>query len=92
MKPVNLADFEECARKMIPKMAYEYYASGAHDAMTLRDNRDAYDRIRINYRVLRDINQRSLSNTAIKEVLVDSGVRRGADVLKAIAFGAKAVV
>ncbi|NIO05650.1 MAG: alpha-hydroxy-acid oxidizing protein [Proteobacteria bacterium] len=67
MEPINLYDFETIMRVKLPKMAYDYYASGAHDEITLRENHAAFDRIRLRYRVLRDVSQRDLSTTVMKE-------------------------
>ncbi|MEM1206663.1 MAG: alpha-hydroxy acid oxidase [Acidobacteriota bacterium] len=58
-QPINIWDYEEAARAGMPKMAYDYYASGAFDEITLRENHRAYDRLRLVYRVLRDVSQRT---------------------------------
>ena len=42
---LNLGELEERARAVLPPMAYGYYASGANDEVTLRENRSAYERI-----------------------------------------------
>lgn len=63
--PVNLFDFEERARSLISKMAYDYYASGANDEITLKENRAAYERITIYPRMLRDVCNRQLATTAL---------------------------
>jgi 4-hydroxymandelate oxidase len=54
---LSLPEFEERARECLPLMAYEYLASGAADEITLRWNREAYDRIRLRPRVLRDVSR-----------------------------------
>ncbi|HEU4565766.1 MAG TPA: alpha-hydroxy acid oxidase, partial [Gemmatimonadaceae bacterium] len=41
-------------------MVPAYYAGGAHDEITLRENRLAYDRIALRLRVLRDVSRRDL--------------------------------
>jgi 4-hydroxymandelate oxidase len=64
---VNLYDFEARARECLTEMAYAYYASGANDEITLRENHDAYDRIALRYHVLRDVSQRDLSTTVLGE-------------------------
>jgi 4-hydroxymandelate oxidase len=46
-------------------MAYDYYASGADDEISLRENREAYSRIALYFRVLRDISDRSLATTVL---------------------------
>lgn len=43
-KPVCVADFEEYARKFLPKSVYDYYRSGADDQETLADNVAAFSR------------------------------------------------
>jgi 4-hydroxymandelate oxidase len=48
-------------------MARAYYASGANDEITLRENHAAYDRIALRYHVLRDVSQRDTSTTVLGE-------------------------
>jgi 4-hydroxymandelate oxidase len=52
---VNLADFDDAARQRLSHMAYEYIAGGAGDETTMRWNREALDAIRVNPRVLVDV-------------------------------------
>jgi 4-hydroxymandelate oxidase len=52
---LSLPELEEHARRWLPSVTYEYVASGAADEHTVRWNREAYDRIRLRPRVLRDI-------------------------------------
>ena len=52
---VSLSDFESIAYRRMELMAWEYINSGAADEITLRWNREAFDKIRLNPRVLRDI-------------------------------------
>lgn len=63
--PVNLFEFEDVARGKLRAEAYEYYAGGANDGITLRENRNAYERLRLNYRVLRDVSSRDCSTTVL---------------------------
>src|SRR5262249_45918148 len=62
---INLFDFEAAAAKCLPRMAWDYFASGAHDEVTLRENHAAYDRIPLRYPVLREIGERALSTTVL---------------------------
>lgn len=62
---INVYDFEVAARGRLPTMAYDYYASGAQDEITLRANHAAYDRITLHYHVLRDVSHRDLSTTLL---------------------------
>ena len=66
---INLFDFEEQARQKLPRMAYDYYASGGSDEITLRENHAAYERIRLRPRVLRDISKRDLTTTVLGETI-----------------------
>jgi len=43
-KPVCVNDFKELARKTLPKYAYDFYASGANEEFTLKENCEAYKR------------------------------------------------
>jgi len=53
----TLGDFEPLAKKRMTHMAYEYVAGGAGDENTLRDNQAAFDRLRLNPRVLVDVSK-----------------------------------
>lgn len=63
--PINLSDFELAARERLSRMAYDYYASGAHDEITLRENQSAFARIPLHYRVLVDVSQRTMDTTVL---------------------------
>lgn len=65
MEPINIYDYELLAQEKLPQMAYDYYASGAMDEITLAENERAYDRIRLQYRVLRDISKRTTTTTLL---------------------------
>jgi len=54
---INLFDFEKKAEGVMPKMAYEYVASGAADENTLKWNREALDKIKIQTHVLNDVSK-----------------------------------
>ena len=62
--PINLAEVEARALGRLTPMARDYYASGATDEVTLRWNREAYERIALRPRTLVDVSARDLS-TAI---------------------------
>lgn len=56
--PINLLEYEDAARVCLSAMAYDYFAGGAADEVTLRENRAAFDRLSLLPRVLVDISQR----------------------------------
>ena len=62
---LTVDDFEAAARAVLPRMAYDYYRSGADDERTLRENRRAFRRYEIWYRVLVDVAARSLGTTVL---------------------------
>lgn len=55
---VNLSDFEKAAARLLPRAAFDYYASGAEDEITLQENRLSFQRIEILPRMLRDVSKR----------------------------------
>ena len=62
---VNIADIEQEAFRRIPRNALDYYRSGAGDEITLRENCEAFNRIRIRPRFLRDMSTRHLETTVL---------------------------
>lgn len=69
MELINIADFERLARERLSRQAWDYYASGAHDEITLGENRSAYDRLELMYRVLVDVSQRDSAREVLGEKL-----------------------
>jgi 4-hydroxymandelate oxidase len=65
MEPVNLFELEAIARERMPSAAFDYYASGANDEVSLRENRAAYDRLSLAYRVMVDVSRRDLATTVL---------------------------
>jgi len=57
-EPLNLEDFEAIAEARLDRGVFDYYAGGADDEVTLRANREAFQRIAIRYRVLVDVSER----------------------------------
>ncbi|MBE9015461.1 alpha-hydroxy-acid oxidizing protein [Chroococcidiopsidales cyanobacterium LEGE 13417] len=68
-KPINLFEYETLAQKHLSQMAWDYYASGAWDEVTLKDNRAAFNRYRLHPRMLVDVSQRDLSTTILGQSL-----------------------
>ena len=62
---LNLGELEERARAVLSQMAYGYYASGANDEVTLRENRTAYERIALLPRTLVDVSARAMDTTVL---------------------------
>ncbi|NES24365.1 MAG: alpha-hydroxy-acid oxidizing protein [Symploca sp. SIO3E6] len=66
-KPINLFDYEALAPEYLSPMALDYYAGGAWDEVTLRDNRTAFEALKLCPRMLVDVSQRDLSTEILGE-------------------------
>jgi hypothetical protein len=63
------AQNREAARERLTALAYEYYAGGANDELTLHENVAAYRRWQLRPRVLRDVSAPSTAVTVLGEEL-----------------------
>jgi 4-hydroxymandelate oxidase len=61
--PVNLLEYELLARTTVARPAFDYFASGAGCEVTVRENRSAFDDLRLRPRVLIPVGQRDQSIT-----------------------------
>ncbi|KAI7986956.1 Peroxisomal (S)-2-hydroxy-acid oxidase GLO4 [Camellia lanceoleosa] len=64
-EPVNVNEFQELARRALPKMYFDYYNGGAEDQHTLRENMEAFHRITFRPRVLIDVSRIDMSTTIL---------------------------
>ena len=72
MRPTPPSAFDRLeaeAERLLPRMVFEYYAGGAGDEATLRDNRAAFARRKLRPRCLVDVATRSLATTALGQPL-----------------------
>jgi len=65
VKPLNVAEYEALAAERLEPGAYGYYAGGAGDELTLRDNVEAYRRWQLRPRVLVDVADPSTATTIL---------------------------
>lgn len=56
-RPVNLEDYHQIAKQILPKMVYDYYASGAEDQISLNWNREGFSSIKLLPRVLVNVSK-----------------------------------
>lgn len=70
MRPLNLLDYERAARERLDPPVYDFFAGGACDEVTVRDNRRAFERIRLRPRVLRGAGTPDLSRSLLGERLL----------------------
>lgn len=62
---LNLAEIELAARERLTALAYDYYVGGANDEVTVRENRVAFEKIALRFRVLVDVRNRSTRTTVL---------------------------
>ncbi|KAJ7098803.1 FMN-dependent dehydrogenase-domain-containing protein [Mycena belliarum] len=62
---LNLHDFENIAKQVLPEKAWAYYSSAADDEITHRENHAAYHRIWFRPRILRDVTKVDWSTTIL---------------------------
>ena len=68
-RPLTIADFEPLARSRMEPAAWDYYAGGAGDELTLADNREAWNRRRLRPHVLVDVSVVDLATSAFGATL-----------------------
>ena len=61
----NVLDLRELARRRVPRAFFEYADHGSYDEITLRDNRQALEAIRLRQRVMVDVDRRNLATTLL---------------------------
>ena len=64
-QPVNVGDFERLAEEVLDPGAHGYFAGGAGDEQTLRDNVDAFARWRLRPRMLVDVSSPSTATAVL---------------------------
>jgi len=68
MAPItNIEDLRVIARKRVPKALFDYVDGGSYDELTLANNRNDLNAIRLRQRVLVDTSKRDLSTTMMGE-------------------------
>lgn len=60
---LNIADFRELARRRLPDALFQFVERGNEDDVALRNNRAAFERIKLRPRVLVDVSKRDQSVT-----------------------------
>ncbi|XP_028107779.1 peroxisomal (S)-2-hydroxy-acid oxidase GLO5-like isoform X3 [Camellia sinensis] len=61
----NVVEYEAIAKEKLPKVIYDYYASGAEDQWTLQENRNAFSRILFRPRILIDVSKIDMTTTVL---------------------------
>ncbi|MFT5196795.1 MAG: 4-hydroxymandelate oxidase [Cellvibrionaceae bacterium] len=66
---INIYDFAEAARDAMSPGHYDFVSGGALDEITLRENHTAFDRMKLNYRVLTGTHKPCLAATIFGDVI-----------------------
>ncbi len=69
LPPINLFEYEQLASKLLDPITWDYYQSGAWDEITLKDNRAAFNRIKLRPRMLVDVSTLDLTTQILGQPL-----------------------
>ncbi|KZV38505.1 glycolate oxidase [Dorcoceras hygrometricum] len=73
MEITNVMEYEALAKEKLPKMVYDYYASGAEDQCSLNENRNAFSKILFRPRILMDVSKIDIT-TSIMGFKISSSI------------------
>ena len=59
----NIADLRTAAKRRLPKGVFEFLDRGTEEEVALRENREAFQRLRLRTRFLRDLKKRDMGTT-----------------------------
>src|SRR5271155_1034714 len=59
----SIADLREAARRRLPRAVFEFVDRGSEDELAVRNNRDAFQRIKLMHRALVDVSGRTTTTT-----------------------------
>ncbi|XP_070536879.1 2-Hydroxyacid oxidase 1-like [Ptychodera flava] len=62
---VCVDDYENYAREHLDRQTLIYFTTGADEEITVKENRDAFKRLRLRPRILRDVSKRDLSTSIL---------------------------
>ena len=64
-REVSIEDMRAIARMRVPRFVFDYVDGGSEDEVTLRANRESFERLRFRPRTLADVSQRNLRTTIL---------------------------
>ena len=71
----NIFDLREIAKKRLPRWLFEFVDRGTEEEVALRNNREAFERIKLIPRMLVDVSGRKLDTTVFGKEASDDVVR-----------------
>ena len=69
LAPATADDYRELARKRLPRHLFDYLDGAAYDELTAADNQQAFQRLHLRQRVMRDVSQLGLSTRVLGQDL-----------------------
>ena len=63
----SMADLREAARRRLPRGVFEFVDRGSEDELAVRNNRDAFHRIKLMHRALVDVSGRTHGDDAVRQ-------------------------
>jgi len=65
LAPASVLDYREIAERRLPRLLFGYVDGGAYDEVTLRANQEAFARLRLKQRILRDVSSLDTRTTLL---------------------------
>ena len=69
LAPATASDYRELARRRLPRHLFDYLDGAAYDELTAGENRQAFNRLRLRQRVMRDVSQLNFSTRVLGQDL-----------------------
>ena len=69
LAPATASDYRELARRRLPRHLFDYLDGAAYDEVTAGENRQAFQRLRLRQRVMRDVSQLNFSTRVLGQDL-----------------------
>jgi L-lactate dehydrogenase (cytochrome) len=69
LAPATASDYRELARKRLPRHLFDYLDGAAYEEVTAAENRQAFHRLRLRQRVMRDVSQLKLASRVLGQEL-----------------------
>ena len=69
LAPATAGDYRELARKRLPRFLFDYLDGAAYEELTAGENQQAFRRLRLRQRVMRDVSRLNLSTRVLGQDL-----------------------
>ncbi|MDP1985055.1 MAG: L-lactate dehydrogenase [Sulfuritalea sp.] len=69
LAPATASDYRELARRRLPRHLFDYLDGAAYEEITARENQQAFRRLRLRQRVMRDVSQLNFATRVLGQEL-----------------------